>query len=474
MAKVVDPDQLNQDYEVTFDTVNKEIYLAEAGVLDNSSPGKTSGVTMQALYSFGKQEWMTDADLNKFKFPLKALTKFKFDWQNAWAPSSDSSGDLTRDLLRDAGWKEVSGREYACIISLGDIDAPQADQAYLQQVAGFDQTAIEYDAYRMPLYNETDINVLTADATIDSDPPYTNMTIDFLVGNLFETWAITTQYTTDDVVQGSDGRWYICQVSASLAEDPATAGASSDWVSYVGEREIGTGNWYAFNRIIEATDDSSAATAGTLTQIYEFERRSLRKLTDINDDVAGDGFGTVYGNVAKEMLGFVGTTLATLPGVFIDNYNINDQNDMEFYDITVDSGGLDAEYVPLVSTKRTFPFVAAGTMNFSANLVGAGKYWMYFNDAGGSQYDSAAAILVDDNGGTDITGTIGGAAIVFDFDYTGNNQGGRTPNEDADIWIVAMDLENAEWIATQFIITKATGLTFNVNASDERAYYNPS
>jgi hypothetical protein len=523
MAKIVDPDQLNQDYEITFNTTTKEIFLAEAGNLDNNSPGKTSGVTLQAIYSFAKEEWMTDANLNKFKFPLKALTKFKYDFQFSWALSEDSSGDLTHELIRDAGWKQVDGKEYACIISLGDIHAPGSDQGYYQQVAGFDQTAedfdktgelnesimtydggstdfrdflkifireqgktylegnliidqgwasIEYDAYRMPLYNESDPNISASDNTIDTTTPYTGMIVDYLVGDLFETWSIATTYTTDNVVQGSDGRWYRCLVSASIGEDPATSGASSDWESYHGEREIGSGNWYAFNRIIDAGGPSDP---GSLKEIYEYAQRQLRKIVDINGDIGGDGYGTVYGNIAKELANFVGTTLITQPGVFIDNYDINDQNDMEFYDVTADGGGLDSEDVPLTSTKKTFPYVAAGTMVFSANLIGAGKYWMYFDEAGsGNVFDSINALLVDDNGGSDITGTINQANITFDFDYTNNVQGGRTPDEDASVWIVAMDLENGEWIAIQFLITKNTGLTFNVNAPAERVYSNPS
>lgn len=58
MAKIVDPDQLNQGTEVTFDTSTKTIDLAVAGNLDDSAPGRSSGVTHQALYSFAKEEWL--------------------------------------------------------------------------------------------------------------------------------------------------------------------------------------------------------------------------------------------------------------------------------------------------------------------------------------------------------------------------------------------------------------------------------
>ena len=70
MAKIVDPDFLRQTTEVVIDTAGKTIQLLVAGNLDDNNPGSTSGATLQALYSFLKEEWKTDAALNKFKFPI--------------------------------------------------------------------------------------------------------------------------------------------------------------------------------------------------------------------------------------------------------------------------------------------------------------------------------------------------------------------------------------------------------------------
>jgi len=168
--------------------------------------------------------------------------------------------------------------------------------------------------------------------------------------------------------------------------------------------------------------------------------------------------------------------LHSWPGVCFDNFDPNITNDIVFHDVTVDGGGLDSEDVPATSTERTYPFVSAGTMVFNADLVNDSdaKYWMYFNDAGGNQYDSANAIIAEDNGSTPITGNITQQNISFDFDYDNNNQGGRTPGTDAVVQIVAMGLGGAEWVVAQFTITKATGLTFPVNAATERNYANPS
>src|SRR3990170_1611697 len=124
MAKLIDPDALAQGVEITINTGAKTITLAAAGNLNNNDPGSTSGVTLQCIYSFLKEEWKTDAALNKFKFPLKMYTKTDGTFINGWTFADATS----RNVIRDAGWTE-GANEYAGIISLGNFDAT-SDQAY--------------------------------------------------------------------------------------------------------------------------------------------------------------------------------------------------------------------------------------------------------------------------------------------------------------------------------------------------------
>lgn len=519
MAKIVDPDSLNQGTEVNILSGERKIDLAIAGNLDDTSPGQTSGATLQALYSFLKEEWINDANLNKYRFPLKGITKFKFDWQNSWHPNDQQ----TRDLIRDAGWKEVDGREQACIISLGDFHA-DTDQAYYQRTEGFDQdpvnfdktgalneaymtysgegpleyrtfgkfflriagkihdegnlivdqgwTSIEYDAYRIPLSNTLDPNVEYSGESDMEGAPYSGMAIQYIPGQTYETFNYANlPYSSGEVVYSGE-RWY--QVGyhvESTSNDPPHA----DYVSFSGEREVGSGEFYAYNRIIDGNN-------ATNQQIYEFAQVRNRSGENINEDTLGLGFGVVKGDVAVQLLGFVGTTLVTNPGVFIDNYNDNFKNAIEFYDITVDGDtngdgdGLDSEWVPETSTARTFPFVSAGTMKFSTSLQNdpAAEYWMYFVDAGGNKYDDTTAICVEDENGVPISGEVQGSGeITFTFAYSTNNQGGRTPDTNASVILVAMGLDTAEWVEGAFTITETTGLEFAVTAPDERNYSNP-
>jgi len=614
MAKIVDPDQLNQATEVTFGTSTKKIDLAVAGNLDDNAPGKSSGVTHQALYSFAKEEWLADANLQKVRFPFTPIFEAKFDWVNDWQPEDAQ----TIDLIRDGGFRVVLlNDEYASIISLGSFNAG-ADQAYYWQVTGwtaattnFDKTgelnepiliydgtndyrdflkvalreqgktygygnlltdqdlsAITYQAYRIPLSNASDPNITESDANIDSNTPYTNMRLNFIKGAKFSTWANSTVYAAGDVVLdairqsngSSNGTWWFTPAGGtSNGTGTADDTGVTDWESYVGEEQIGT-EWFAFNRVI----DLSTGTA-TKDQIYEWAMRQLRQAGDINDNALGnpnqDAYGTVNGKVAMGLVDFVGADVITRPGVLIRDFDTNDTNSIKFKDITVDGGGVDADNVPVTSTERTYPFVAAGNIVFSQNLDDETNadtvYKMFFqyttrdtgtdiavtsasgdtatltssttdfsvNFANGEYvkisgfltnavnngifqvngavtstsmpvrkvngetlidesagdsvnldndpYDSPDAIVVNDNGGSPITGQVTAASIAFDFDYDGNEQGGRTAGQPAPVAIMAQGKPKAQWIDGLFTITAATGLSFPLNAADEKVYTNP-
>lgn len=529
MAKIVDPDSLNQATEVVIDTAGKTIKLLVAGNLNDTAPGSTSGVTLQAVYSFLKEEWKTDAALNKFKFPIKMFTKTDGQFQNGWNWIGTDSGQ-TRQLVRDAGWTEITGDKYAGLITLGNFDAT-GDQGYYLQTTGFTGTTANFDKtgnvneavmiynatgpvdstgylkaflriqaklygeynllseqgisalepvlYRLPLSNSTDLKVTAADATIDANTPYTGMKIDYLKGSGFTTWANSTVYAAGAVVQeltGSPKRWFFTAAGGtSSGTDVQDDTGVTDWVAYYGEESI-NGVYYAFNRIVTGNN-------GTDREIYDWAMRQLRKTTDINAETVGipasqRGFGVVKGNIAVPLVEYVGDTLKPKPGVLLRGFSSASTNNIIHRDITVGGGGLNSEFVPITSTERAFPTVASGTLEFSANLVSEAdadtKYTMYFTTNPGGNFDTSSAIIVDNNSAADITGQITAASIAWDFDYTNNAQGGRTPNTNADVTVVAQGLPGAEWTIATATITATSGQTITVTANDERNYSNPT
>jgi hypothetical protein len=437
MALITDPDNLNQGTEITISTSAKTIALAVAGNLSND------GVTMQALYSFLKEEWKSDGNLIPYPFPMVSITPEQFEFIEGWVPSNDT----TRNLIRSAGWREINDsdaieREYMGIISLGNID--NTDTAYYafstdtsktdfdftgpinQAIQTFGDssngnidkrsdtltvyiraqgktygsatstsiglTALNYIANRFPLAESADSKVTASDSTISTTAPYTGMSITY--------GAVT--------------------------------------------RSIG-GVSYNFGVVVDGNQ-------GTAEQIYEFVQYSLRLSSDIDA-----GAGSQDGSLADSLMSFAGEALNTTTGVYIDDFQTNDTNRLSF----TDTGG----------TVRTFPFVAAGTISFNANLVSDSDaiYRMFFT----SGFGTGSALLVDNNSGVDISGTIGGnETIAFDFDYDGNTQGGRTAGTDASVTVVAIGLDTAQYVSATATITRATGQNISLVAPLERNYDN--
>lgn len=489
---------------MSFHVEDRLIYLNATGTLDNQD-----GVTLQALYSFCKEEWKADPDLIKLPFPFEAITEVKFDLFNEW----DFADTDTKNRVRDGGWSKLDGttpqEQYFGFITLGTMVDDLADRAYYQQSNGgapvdavftgpanepvkifgdgdhgnvdfrsifrsflreqgktysssslAEQAvlAIDYTVYKLPLANAVDPKITTSDGDISALAPYTGMSISYLDGVGFTAYADATVYPPNSVVSDA-GRWYRTVLGGtSNGATVATDTGVTDWVAYVGERQIGS-SWYPFNIIV----DGNSALA---EPIYEFTQYSNRQSTDINDH-ATEG-GAVIGQTAAALLTFLGDTLITGDGVYIDNFNSNDTNRIEFNDAN--------------SVTRTFPFVAAGEINFNANLQGDtdAVYWMFFADpdgtpSSGDEYGSTGALIVEDNAGNPITGNITGAAsAAFDFDYDGNTQGGRTPATDADVVIVALGLQTAQFVSINATITRAVGQSFSLVSNLERNYSNPT
>lgn len=522
MPKLLDPDQLNQGVEVIINTTAKTIQLLIAGNLDDSSPGASSGVTKQAVYSFLKEEWKSDNALNRFKFPLRAFTKNEFLWINGWSPADAQ----TRQLFRDAGWQESVGAEsgdlYAGFISLGAFN-DVSDQAYYSQVAGFNQTTTNFDKtgevnesilifdasgpdlttyykaflriqgkthdsydllaeqglpsleatlYRFPLSNGSDLNINETDVNIDANAPYTGISLDYLTGQHAAalTWAAGPARVIGDIVQNAAGRWFRATSAGTSAGTDANLAGGSDtgvtWEVDPGERQIGA-TYYHFSRIV---DGNSA----TRFQIYEWGQRNLRQTIDINANTNGDGFGVVNGNLADELFVFRGQDLILEPGVFIDNFNVNDQNNLIFQPHPADAA---------LIVEVGFPFVAAWTFSFSNNIVAAldadtrATFYFTNDDAGadaGNDFDTSGAIIVNDNGGSPIDFVVSNALHPYDYDYDNNNQrGAGSPGTDAPGTLQLVGLGDYENNFYEFTITRATGVVFSVVANDERNYSNP-
>ena len=514
MAIITDPDLLNQGVEVTLDTALRTIALNAVGNLS------ADGVTLQALYSFLKEEWRADAALPAFPFPFTPITDESYELVEGW----DFANNVSRELVRAGGWavRNAAGAItaiYAGVIGLGTIEAD--DQLYFDNgagatnfarpgqvnqaiqvlsdpngdgnfVDGFDRRAsltlfareqgqifdsanlsdigvaqMEPIAYRFPLSTAPDLKIATADIGIDATAdgiadilPYSGMSITYLPHQNRGAWAAATVYAANDVVQDSAGRWFLTAAGGTSAGTDANLAGGSDtgvaWTAFAGERQIGA-SWFAFGVIIDGNNASAE-------QIYEFAQFQLRQALDIDA-----GAGTVIGRTADALLEFVGDTLKTVrqsdgAGVAIDNFDAADINRL----VMIDDGGVE----------RSFPFTASLTLQFNANLQNDpnAKYFVYFTTLPGvgDDFGEAGAVLVDDNAGLDMTGLVGGAAsVALSFDYDGNAQAGRTPATDAAITVVAIGLDTAQYVRATGVIGRSTANQVSLVAPLERNFENP-
>ncbi len=454
MALITDPDNLNQATEVIFTTGTKKIALRRAGNLSND------GVTMKALYSFCKEEWKNDANLIKFPFPFTPITDESFEMKDGW--DFDSNG--SRYLIRTSGWSVLDStgpvtQIWSGIIGLGSIEAD--DQVYYE--AGVGATN-----FQLPGQINQSIQVYS-DPNGDgntSDGFDRRSTLSLFVreqGQIFgqsnlaaigvsqlapQAYRFPLSTATDLKITDSDG---------VIASSSPFTGMSIVYHATPQVRSIGGSN-YNFGIIINGN-------GGTAEQIYEFVQYQLRQ----NSDIDSDG-SVLIGKTADELLQFVGDTLrtktATNPsgggtGVYIDNFLTADTNRLEFVDNT--------------GTTRTFPFVAVTTIQFNQNLINDSDaiYRVFFTNAGGNAFNTASAIIVNNNSGSPVSGNIGGqSSIQFDFDYDGNVQGGRTAGTDAPVTVVAIGLTTGQYVTATGTIQRSTANSISLVAPLERNYSN--
>jgi hypothetical protein len=452
MAKITDPDDLIVGTNLTVDTTAKTIAFTAAGALVAKD-----GVTMQTLYSKLVELWTT-ATYNKYPFPMYTIDARSGQFilgtdgstYNGWKFNSDTS----RQMVRDAGWSEYSNagvlnRLYCGIVALAS-GFPSGAQFYYQRVSA--GSAINFTFTDAP--NEG-IQVF-GDASNGN----------FDTRTYFRVFCREQSYTYDQAILSDVGETatgpYKISLPVSVGDDlkisanDATVSSNTPYtgitITYYGtdqSKSIG-GSSYPFRKII-------AGNGATLEQIYTKLQYLLRQNSDIDS-----GAGSVIGKTEDQLAYFVGDTLYTTQGVFIENMDANDLNRVVFTDQN--------------NVERTYPYVAAGTLTFNSPLVGADSYYrMYFTalPSAGDDYGESGAVTVDDADSIDIAGTISTSSVSFTFAYDSNTQGGRTAGTNAAVTVVAGRKGSAKPVVATGTLSRTTGITIALVAEQDRGYSNP-
>ena len=453
MAKIVDPDDLNQGTEVEIDTTARTVALLKVGNLSDD------GVALQTLYSFLKEEWRTDADLIKFPFPMVPITDEQMDFVDSW----DLLDSGSRLLIRDGGWSvqgAAAEQEWMNVTTLGAFDDSGVDLAYYIQTA--DQTDVAYFNLTgevnqaVQIYGDADngnfnyrsyfkIFLREEQKTYNSYNLLTEQNLSILT---YRKYAMPLSNGTDIKVTHTD---------AQIEGDSGTYGGVTVTYYSTPQSRIINGVPYDFSIVIDANSKAKEV-------VYEKVQYLLRQQVDID---SGGGF--LWGQTADEMLSFIGddlyTKLTSLGGVYIDNYVVGDTNSLFFADDSY------------TGTYRSHAFIATGSISFNDNIQddADAKYWMFFTSVPSGDYGTENAIIVEDATAVQITGDVNAQASVdFTFDYDNNAQGGRTPVTSAPVTVVAIGLLTAQFVKVTSTLARTKTNNISVVAPLERNYSNPT
>lgn len=364
------------------------------------------------------------------------------------------------------------------------------EKLYAQsEIADIGVSTLSYQAYRYPLTNSADLKIKVTAANItaqlDSGYPgspsqttmlgvYGNVTVTYLRDSNNAFYRVLGNYNPasfvyviGDVVKDTgNNRWYK-NILGYTSDGTQPSANATNWAAYEGERQIGP-NYYAFTVIVDG-DDTAAPTASGAARADEIYT-AVQYLLKLNADIDEDATGSVIGKTASSLLRFVGDTLVTANGVYIDSFNSQDTNSITFTDA--------------LGTGYQFPYVAALSVNFGTNLQNDqyAKYWVFFtnDDAGdntGRDFGTTSAIIVEDNSSIPMTGDVNPAwptkraSVSHTFNYDGNTQrGAGSISTNAPITVVGIGLSTGQYVSATSVIERTTANSVTLTSSLERNY----
>lgn len=350
MAKITDGDDLVVGTNITINTTAKTFEFVVAGALTSAK----EGVTLQALYSKFIKLWETAA-YNKFPFPMYVIDaksgQFNFGFDggsyNGWKPGSDA----TRQMLRDGGWNEYSAagalnRQYVGIVSLGDVNA--GAQIYYQRATADSPTNFTFN-------DEVNEGILVfADATngnFDKRAFFKAYAREeqktYKSSTLADTGQTATGAYTVNVLLSNDTDLNVLVADAGITAAPYS-GINVSYYSSNQLRDLNSPSDDFPFRIIVAGNNA------TLQQIYTKVQYLLRQITNIN--TSGDA-GSKIGKIQDDLMYFVGPDLFCRQGVFIDNIDPAFVNNVYF----IDQNGVARQYNYSAAGKLQFnSFLTSG------------------------------------------------------------------------------------------------------------------
>ena len=466
------------DGNIFFDQTNDRIELITAEDLANVDLGGGSeanpltdalGITLQALYAFERQERGTDTALRRFlpgtdgRFQDAGAFVFtagvKLDDTNGNAPD--------RSKVRGSGWTEFAAdggidRIYFGVRSLNNIEA--TSQPYVQIPASLSesdlQAAAPITAARVgPLDEAFQVFGDTGNTPSDAGALNFDYALLPLVAKV-RTFG-QTQGEASSIASGV-GRLKGFSAGFGIGEGISPTDTFTESQVFGGSQIAPyTGLGFFRNAVAQTetgfneadgdfTDTITNTGNATLAEIRAWLDALMASTSDENDNTATTGS---FIPARADVLYTINPEgkLVTRAGLYIDNIPAADNQNVI---LTADNGD-----------EKTFPF---------ANEIRVAVSDAWFNDVnawyscfyvdGTDDFDTATAVLVDDNSGVDVTGTpgdgrasgtAGARQVIFTYNYSGNTQNGRVVSTPVDVIFLAEGDGGAV----------AARATININAS---------
>jgi hypothetical protein len=448
MAKIIDPDSLvvsttsgnlGVNGNIWLDTSAKTFELAPYGDLTSAK----EGVTGNALWAKFVDLWTTST-YQPYSFPMNVLDAKSGQYifgqdpggtYNGWAPA----GDVTRQMIRDAGWYEYSSggvlnRQYVGIVSLGEVST--GAQLYYQKVAAgtaipftftdevnegirVDDTAKNYfkgyvreygkkykdsvlgdtgqsatGAYivNLLLSNEDDLDITAIDGNVSTISPYTEINIKYFSG----------AYTKDVVSGAASNFGIVIDVGTNSGIDGTAPGGASVLTTAAGGMTVNAYSggtltiWEGTDKNVSFPIVSNTATTITVTgtvasgaalsftaqravpvaaSLKQIYTKVQYQLRQATD--IDTTAGTVTGKTASLLLNFVGSSLKC---GFYAPTNPNGGGSGVMVEGLAATDVNDIVFYDNTAASKEYPYTAAGTLNFNSALTNGstGYYRMYF------------------------------------------------------------------------------------------------
>lgn len=449
---ILDQSKLHQGVEVVIKPLTKKIKLAVAGNMT------AEGVSLQTLYSFIKKEWRDDPALIKYDFPFNSYGE-QYELINGW----NFEDVATINLVKDFGWavKDAAGvslEEYMNIKTIGGFE-DETDTAYYIQ----DSSPVPVE---MPI-----AGALNHAIKIYGDATHGNVNNKSLFQVLLREQGKTYSFADLSVSQNINAftfKSYVLALSNKIDTKIAALDSIIETQApYTGmsiKFEEMTVNINGVDRDFGVVIDGNF---GTLEQIYEFVQYQLRKPTNIN---AAAGGMQVRGDTCEELLVFIADTIkarsTAFGSVYIKNFRSIDINRIIFTMFD----GTEVVYPFMAAGTIIFNETIKNDMDAkfwmfftddSAATTPTGKNFGTAN----------AIIVNDKNNAPITGGIAGASQVSFEYDYTSNEQRGvGSAGKNAPVTVVVQGLGTAQYTKVSGIIERSIYNVFSLVGNRERNY----